>query len=115
MTEGGDASALHILLVEDSPGDVELTLQAFKEGKVRNTVGVARDGVQALQYLHHEGPFAGEPTPDLILLDLNMPKLNGREVLAEIKQDEALKHIPVVILTTSRAEADIHRTYELHA
>jgi CheY-like chemotaxis protein len=115
MLEHRGGAPIHILLVEDSPGDVELTLEAFKEAKVRNTVGVARDGVQALEYLRKEGRFADEPTPDLILLDLNLPKKDGREVLAEVKADEALKRIPVVILTTSSAEADILRTYELRA
>ncbi|MEA2640737.1 MAG: hypothetical protein QOF51_2131 [Chloroflexota bacterium] len=115
MLEHRGGAPIHILLVEDSPGDVELTLEAFKEAKVRNTVGVARDGVQALEYLRKEGRFADEPTPDLILLDLNLPKKDGREVLAEVKADEALKRIPVVILTTSSAEADILRSYELRA
>ncbi len=104
-----------VLLVEDNPGDARLTLEALKEGKVLNRVSVVPDGVEAMAFLHREGPYADAPRPNLILLDLNLPKKDGREVLAEIKADPDLKRIPVVILTTSRAEEDIARTYDLHA
>jgi two-component system, chemotaxis family, response regulator Rcp1 len=104
-----------ILLVEDSPSDVRLTREALKEAKVLNTLHVVGDGMAALAFLHKEGQYAESPTPDLILLDLNLPKKDGREVLAEVKQDEKLRRIPVVVLTTSRAEEDIVRTYNLHA
>ncbi len=103
------------MLVEDNPGDVRLTREALKDAKVLNEVFVAQDGVEAMQFLRKEGKFAVVPTPDMILLDLNLPRKDGREVLAEIKQDEKLKHIPVVILTTSKADEDIIRTYNLHA
>lgn len=106
---------IEILLVEDNPGDVRLTLEALKEGKVRNNLHVAEDGVKALAFLRKEGKYADKPKPDLILLDLNMPKKDGREVLAEIKNDDDLKRIPVVVLTTSNAEKDIIKTYDLHA
>jgi chemotaxis family two-component system response regulator Rcp1 len=107
--------AINILLVEDNPGDVRLTLEAFKEGKVNNDIGVVTDGVEALAYLRRQGPYADVPRPDVILLDLNLPKKDGYEVLAEIKQDPDLKRIPVVILTTSKAERDILQTYYMHA
>jgi len=106
---------IEILLVEDNPGDVRLTIEALKEGKVRNHLSVARDGVEALSFLRREGPHASASRPDLILLDLNLPKKDGREVLAEIKEDSRLRRIPVVVLTTSKAEEDILRTYDLHA
>jgi len=106
---------IEILLVEDNPGDVRLTLEALKEGKVLNHMSVAVDGVEAMAFLRREGRFAGAPHPDLILLDLNLPKKDGREVLDDIKRDDRLKHIPVVILTTSQAEQDIVKSYELHA
>jgi len=106
---------IDILLVEDSPADVRLTREALKEAKVLNMLHVAQDGVEALDFLHKQGPYAGKPSPDLILLDLNLPKKDGREVLAEIKQDETLRRIPVVVLTTSRAEEDVIRSYNLHA
>jgi len=104
-----------ILLVEDSAGDIRLTREALAEGKVRNNLSVATDGVEAMAFLHHEGKFADVATPDLILLDLNMPKKDGREVLAEIKSDETLEHIPVVVLTTSEAQADVLKSYKLQA
>lgn len=107
--------AIHILLVEDNPGDMRLTTEALKEGKVRNELSWAKDGVEALDFLHKRAQFAGVGTPDLILLDLNLPKKNGREVLEELKNHQTLKSIPVVVLTTSRAEEDILRSYELHA
>jgi CheY-like chemotaxis protein len=106
---------IEILLVEDNPGDVRLTIEALKEGKVRNQLSVARDGVEALAFLRREGSHANAARPDLILLDLNLPKKDGREVLAEIKEDSRLRRIPVVVLTTSKAEEDILRTYDLHA
>lgn len=106
---------IEILLVEDSPGDVRLTIEALRESKMLNNLNVANDGVEALRFLRKEGEFADSPTPDLILLDLNMPRMDGREVLAEIKADENLKKIPVVILTTSKDEIDILKSYKLHA
>ncbi|MBI2953369.1 MAG: response regulator [Chloroflexi bacterium] len=107
--------AVEILLVEDNAGDVRLTIEALKEGKVYNNLHVTGDGVEALAFLHREGKYANAPRPDIILLDLNLPKKDGREVLRELKQDPALMCIPVVVLTTSKAEEDILRTYELHA
>jgi len=106
---------IEILLVEDNPADVRLTMEALKESKIRNQLNVAENGVEALEYLRQEGKFAGKATPDIILLDLNLPKKDGREVLEEIKSDEQLRRIPVVILTTSQAEQDILRAYDLHA
>lgn len=104
-----------ILLVEDSSADVRLTREALKEAKVVNTLHVVKDGVAALAFLRQQGDYAQSPRPKLILLDLNLPKKDGREVLADIKQDEDLKRIPVVVLTTSKAEEDILRSYDLHA
>jgi chemotaxis family two-component system response regulator Rcp1 len=106
---------VEILLVEDNPGDVRLTTEAFREARVRNRLHVAIDGVDALAFLRREGRHRDVPRPDLILLDLNLPKRTGREVLDEIKQDDDLKHIPVVILTTSQAERDILDSYQLRA
>ena len=106
---------IEILLVEDNPGDARLTLEALKENKVFNHLHVVKDGVEAMAFLGHEGKYADAPRPDIILLDLNMPRKDGREVLAEIKGDESLRRIPVVILTTSQAEEDILRSYDLHA
>ncbi len=106
---------IDILLVEDSAADVRLTREALKEAKVLNTLHVVQDGMAALAFLRQRSPYAESPRPDLILLDLNLPRKDGREVLAEIKQDEALKRIPVVVLTTSRAEEDVVRSYDLHA
>ena len=104
-----------ILLVEDNPGDVRLTQEALKDAKVMNEIFVAKDGVEAMDFLHKKGGWKEVPLPDLILLDLNLPRKDGREVLAEIKEDPILKHIPVVVLTTSKAEEDIVKTYNLHA
>jgi chemotaxis family two-component system response regulator Rcp1 len=104
-----------ILLVEDSPGDVRLTRLALEEAKVANHLHVAGDGVEAMDYLHRRGAHGGAARPDLILLDLNLPRMDGREVLAEIKQDPDLKRIPVIVLTTSDAERDILKSYDLHA
>lgn len=115
MTALSSTRPIEILLVEDNPGDVRLTIEAFKEGKVRNNLSVARDGVEALSFLRKEGAQAQATRPDLILLDLNLPRKDGRELLAEIKADESLKRIPIVILTTSHAEEDVLRTYDLHA
>jgi len=112
---GTDASAIEVLLVEDSPGDVRLTREAFKDAKVHINLHVAPDGVEAMAFLRREGEYANVPRPDLILLDLNLPKKGGREVLEEIKESPTLKSIPVVILTTSASEEDILRSYMLHA
>ncbi len=106
---------IEILLVEDSPGDVRLTKEALRDAKVRNNLHVALDGMEATSFLRREGKHANAPRPDLILLDLNLPKKGGRTVLEEIKLDPSLKSIPVVILTTSAAEEDILRSYQLHA
>lgn len=106
---------ISVLLVEDNPGDVRLTKEAFKEGKMIVSLSVVMDGVEATKYLNKEGEYANVPTPDLILLDLNLPKKDGREVLQDIKTDPNLKRIPVVILTTSNAEQDIMHSYNLHA
>jgi chemotaxis family two-component system response regulator Rcp1 len=115
MSDGPKCGPIEILLVEDNPGDVRLTVEALKEGKVANKINVAVDGVEALAFLRREGKYENAPKPDLILLDLNLPKKNGREVLAEIKMNTHLKCIPVVILTSSQAEKDIVTTYNLHA
>jgi CheY-like chemotaxis protein len=106
---------IEILLVEDDPGDVRLTREALKEGMVRNSLTVARDGVEALQILRREGSHASAARPDVILLDLNLPRMDGREVLKAIKSDENLKRIPVVVLTTSNADEDVAKSYELQA
>ena len=112
---GGDGMPIQVLLVEDSPGDVRLTQEAFREANPSIRLHVAMDGVEAMAFLRHEGIHAGAPRPDLILLDLNLPKMDGREVLAHIKEDESLKLIPTVILTTSTAEGDIVKSYQLQA
>lgn len=107
--------AIEILLVEDNPGDIRLTVEGLKEAKVINKLNVAYDGEEAMAFLRREGKFKNASRPDLILLDLNMPKKDGREVLAEIKEDPDLRRIPVVILTTSNSNEDIQKTYYLHA
>ena len=112
---GTDAEPIEILLVEDSPGDVRLTREAFKDAKVHINLNVASDGAEAMDFLNREGEHANAPRPDLILLDLNLPKKDGREVLEEIKVSPTLKSIPVVVLTTSASDADILRSYKLHA
>jgi CheY-like chemotaxis protein len=104
-----------ILLVEDSPGDARLAIEALKDSKIKNHLDVVSDGEEAMKYLRKEGEYSGFPRPDLILLDLNLPKKDGRVVLKEIKENEELKRIPVVILTISKAEEDILKTYNLHA
>jgi chemotaxis family two-component system response regulator Rcp1 len=106
---------VEILLVEDNAGDVRLTREALRENKLHNNLNVVGDGVEAMAFLRREGIYAQSPRPDLILLDLNLPKKDGRQVLSEIKTDEELKRVPVVILTTSKAEKDILRAYDLHA
>jgi two-component system, chemotaxis family, response regulator Rcp1 len=106
---------VEILLVEDNPGDVDLAREALENSKIRNTLSVVGDGEDALAFLRRKGKYAAAPRPDLILLDLNLPKKSGREVLAEIKSDEDLKRIPVVILTVSKDEEDILESYNLHA
>lgn len=110
-----DRRLIEILLVEDNPGDVRLTREALKDGKIRNNLYVASDGIQAMRFLRNEGEYADAVRPDVILLDLNLPRKNGREVLAEIKSDPVLASIPVVILTTSEADEDILESYKLHA
>ena len=106
---------IEILLVEDNPGDARLTEEALKEGKVRNNLHHARDGVEAMQFLERQGEHKDKPRPDLVLLDLNLPRKDGREVLADMRKNPDLKTIPVVVLTTSEAEQDVVRTYELCA
>jgi len=107
--------AIEVLLVEDDPGDVLMTREAFDDNKVRNSLHVVSDGVEAVAFLRREGEYRNAPRPDLILLDLNLPRKDGREVLEEIKADEELRRIPVVVLTTSEAEEDVLRSYHLHA
>jgi two-component system, chemotaxis family, response regulator Rcp1 len=106
---------IEVLLVEDSPGDVRLTQEAFHDANRSVRLHVASDGVEAMEFLRHQGAHSAAPRPDLILLDLNLPKMDGREVLARIKEDESLKTIPTIILTTSEAEADIAKSYRLQA
>ena len=106
---------IQVLLIEDDPGDVLITKEAFEENKVRNQLNVVNDGVKALAYLRREDGYADAPRPDLILLDLNLPKMGGHEVLEQIKSDADLQSIPVVVLTTSDAEEDVLRSYNLHA
>lgn len=115
MPNGAYGRPVEILLVEDSPGDVRLTREALLEGGIRNNLSVASDGVEALAFLRREGNNANAPRPDVILLDLNMPRMGGREVLAAIKADDQLRRIPVVILTTSSDEQDVLHAYDLHA
>lgn len=110
-----DQAPIDVLLVEDDPGDVLMTREAFEENKVANRLAVVSDGAEAMEYLRREGRYADAPTPDLVLLDLNLPKMDGREVLAAMKSDENLRSIPVVVLTTSEAEEDVLRSYSLHA
>jgi CheY-like chemotaxis protein len=109
------ARSVEILLVEDNPGDVDLTRETLRDSKLLNHMSVMNNGVEAMAYLRREGKYAEATRPDLILLDLNLPKKDGREVLAEVKADDQLRRIPVVVLTTSSAEQDILQTYDLHA
>ncbi|MDT0302212.1 response regulator [Streptomonospora wellingtoniae] len=115
LSEDNLVQAIEVLLVEDDPGDVLMTKEAFAEHKVGNNLNVVSDGVEALRFLRREGEHADAPMPHLILLDLNLPRKDGREVLEEVKKDEGLAHIPIVVLTTSEAEEDILRSYRLHA
>jgi CheY-like chemotaxis protein len=115
MSTPQEIKVIDVLLVEDDAGDVLLIEEAFADNKVRNRLHHVSDGVEALAFLRREGEHADAPQPDLILLDLNLPRKDGREVLGEIKEDDALRHIPVVVLTTSKAEEDVLRSYKLHA
>lgn len=115
MSNEINGKPVEILLVEDNPGDVRLMQEALKDSKLKNNLYVVNNGLEALAFLHREGKYAKKPRPDIIFLDLNLPKKNGRDVLVEIKEDPGLKRIPVVILTTSKAEEDIIRTYNSHA
>jgi two-component system, chemotaxis family, response regulator Rcp1 len=110
-----NSRSIEILLVEDNPGDARLTLEAFKEGRMLNNITVIRDGVEALAYLRRQGKHENAPVPDLVLLDLNLPKKDGRQVLEEIKTDEKLKWIPVIVLSTSASHEDVARSYGSHA
>lgn len=107
--------AIEILLVEDNPGDIRLTQEALKDSKLQNNLSIVQDGVEALAFLRREGDYNRAPRPDIILLDLNLPRKDGREVLAEIKEDRDLRRIPVVVLTTSEDEKDVYMSYNLHA
>lgn len=115
MSQNGFQKTIEILLVEDNPADARLTKEAFREADTPNTIRVVEDGEQALAYLRKEGEFTGAVRPDIILLDLNLPKKDGREVLAEIKNDPDLRRIPVIVLTTSKSEADVLKSYDMHA
>ncbi|MFB6296106.1 MAG: response regulator [Halobacteriales archaeon] len=115
MSPRSDGSPVEILLVEDNPGDVRLTEKAFEDVKLANNLHVVTDGVEAMAFLRQEGEFADSPRPDIVLLDLNLPKKDGSEVLAEVKTDDDLKDIPVVVLTSSEAEEDVIETYNNHA
>ena len=110
-----DVKPIEVLLVEDDPGDVVLITEAFEHNKVNNRLHVVADGVEAIQFLRREAPYERAAEPDLVLLDLNLPRKDGREVLAEVKEDPTLRRIPVVVLTTSKAEEDVLRSYDLHA
>jgi two-component system, chemotaxis family, response regulator Rcp1 len=114
MSHATSGRPIEILLVEDNPGDVRLTREVLRDGKVNNHLNVVQDGTEALAFLYRQGHYSSAPRPDLILLDLNLPKKDGREVLVTIKEDDSLRRIPVVILTTSQAEEDILRAYNLH-
>jgi two-component system, chemotaxis family, response regulator Rcp1 len=115
MTDKPNTEPIDILLVEDSPGDTRLAVEALRESKVKNSLHHVADGVEAMRFLRQEGEYAGAPVPDLVLLDLNLPRKDGREVLEEVKEDPQLRMIPVVILTTSAAERDLVRSYDTHA
>jgi len=115
MNRNATGLPIEILLVEDNPGDVRLAVEALKDAKVNNRLHIVEDGVEAMAFLRREGKYSEVPRPDVVLLDLNLPRRDGREVLADIKDDPVLKRIPVVILTVSKAEEDVLRTYDLHA
>jgi len=115
MSDTPVCSPIQILLIEDNPGDIRLTIESLKDAKIRTNLNVVRDGVEALDFLYQQNQHTDAPRPDLILLDLNLPKKDGREVLAEIKTADQLRRIPVVVLTTSQAEEDILKSYGLHA
>jgi CheY-like chemotaxis protein len=115
MSTGNTTHPIEILLAEDNPGDVRLTREAIKDAKVHNRLHVVTDGVEAMAFLRHEGNYAAAPRPDLILLDLNMPRMDGREVLKQLKSDDNFRRIPVVIITSSQAEEDILKAYDLQA
>src|SRR5512146_931054 len=115
MNHPASCGPVEIFLVEDNPGDVRLTREALKEGKIYHNLWVAKDGEEALAMLHRKGEFSDIPVPDIILLDLNLPRVDGRDVLARIKEEEELKMIPVVVLTSSEAEQDVLKAYNLHA
>ncbi|MCU4743940.1 response regulator [Halobacteria archaeon AArc-m2/3/4] len=113
--DGEPHEPAEILLVEDNPGDVRLTQEAFAEGRIENTLHVVTDGLEALDFIYQRGEYTDAPRPDIVLLDLNLPRLNGDEVLEEVKDDEDQRHIPIIVLTSSKAEEDVVRSYELHA
>jgi two-component system, chemotaxis family, response regulator Rcp1 len=115
MNTTANANMIEILLVEDDPADVRLTMEALKHAKMHTNLSIARDGIDALAFLRRQGKFSAAARPDIIFLDLNMPRMDGREFLAKIKEDPELKHIPIVVLTTSASDEDILRTYKLHA
>jgi CheY-like chemotaxis protein len=115
MTDTPNPEPIEILLVEDNPGDARLAIEALKESKVQNTIHHVKDGVEAMRFLNRQAEHAGTPPPDLILLDLNLPRKNGREVLTEVKENPELRQIPVVVMTTSEAEKDLLESYDLHA
>lgn len=115
VLNGSVVGTMDILLVEDNPGDARLAAEAFKEGTIPTQLHVVQDGIEAMAFLRREAPYSDVPRPDLVLLDLNLPRKDGREVLAEIKEDPHLRRLPVIVLTTSQAETDISRSYELHA
>jgi CheY-like chemotaxis protein len=115
MNRSGPSEPVQVLLVEDSPGDIRLTREVLRDAKIANELHIVGDGEHAMAFLRREGEYTGMPRPDLILLDLNLPRKDGREVLAEVKADEHLRRIPVVVLTTSKAEEDVLRSYDLHA
>ena len=115
MSKQNEETPVEILLVEDNPGDVDLTIEALEEGRVANHLSVVEDGAEALAFLRREEPYQDAPRPDLVLLDLNLPGVDGFEVLTLVKQDEQLKKIPIIVMTTSDAEHDILKSYNLHA
>ena len=115
MNKDADARPIEILLVEDDEGDVLLTTEALEASKITNNMHVARNGEEALKFLRQEDPYTDAPRPDIVLLDLNLPRVDGREVLSQVKSDDSLRRIPIIVLTTSEAEEDILRSYDLHA